>query len=119
MTEAQLLLPDFLLILSGFVLCRYTPLNQGLWEGVERLVYFVLFPVLLFSAIVRSPLNLAGDWPLIGAGLAVMVMGVVLASALALWPGVPLRHHDGHAGAIGGGLKRRWHSSPTQRLMFS
>lgn len=93
MTEAQLLLPDFLLILCGFALCRYTPLDRPLWEGVERLVYFVLFPVLLFSAIVRSPLNLAQDWPLMGAGLSVMVMGVVLSLALGLWPAVPSRHH--------------------------
>lgn len=93
MTEALLLLPDFLLIACGFALCRYTPLNGALWEGIERLVYYVLFPVLLFSAIVRSPLNLATDLPLIGAALALMVCGAALALTLGLWPGVSAAHH--------------------------
>lgn len=93
MTEALLLLPDFLLILCGFALCRYTPLNRSLWEGVERLVYYVLFPALLFSAILRNPLNLATDLPLIGAALAIMLTGVALALALAHWPGVPAAQH--------------------------
>lgn len=97
MAEAQLLLPDFLLILSGFVLCRYTPLDRPLWEGVERLVYFVLFPVLLFTAIARSPLNLASDLPLMGAGLCVTLMGAALALALGMWPGVSAAHHAGGA----------------------
>ena len=93
MTEALLLLPDFLLILCGFALCRYTQLNRSLWEGVERLVYYVLFPALLFSAILRNPLNLATDLPLIGAALAIMLTGVALALALAHWPGVPAAQH--------------------------
>ena len=52
----QLLLPDFALILCGSLVCRYTPLDRTVWEPVERLVYFFLFPVLLFHSIVRSPL---------------------------------------------------------------
>jgi len=59
MDHALLLLPDFLLIACGFVICRYTPLDRPVWDGAERLVYYVLFPVLLFSSIVRSPLSLA------------------------------------------------------------
>ena len=53
----QLLLPDFALILCGYLVCRYTALNRMVWEQVESLVYFFLFPVLLFQSIVRSPLN--------------------------------------------------------------
>src|SRR5690606_8877199 len=49
MSDALLLLPDFLLIVCGFLLCRHTPLNRGVWEAVERLVYYLLFPVLLFN----------------------------------------------------------------------
>ena len=54
----QLLLPDFALILCGFLVCRYTALGRPVWEQVESLVYFFLFPVLLFQSIVRSPLDL-------------------------------------------------------------
>ncbi len=57
MSDALLLLPDFLLIVCGFLLCRYTALNRTVWEQAERLVYYLLFPVLLFNSIVRSPLE--------------------------------------------------------------
>ncbi|MBM3388561.1 MAG: AEC family transporter [Betaproteobacteria bacterium] len=99
MAEALLLLPDFLLILSGFLLCRYTPLGRSLWEGVERLVYFVLFPVLLFTTIARSPLDLASDLPLMGAGLSVTLLGAALALSLGLFPGVARAHHAAGAQA--------------------
>ena len=44
MAYLQLLLPDFILIACGFVICRYTALDRPLWEQVEKLVYFFLFP---------------------------------------------------------------------------
>ncbi len=93
MNDALLLLPDFALILTGFVICRYTPLNRPLWDGVERLVYFVLFPALLFNAILRHPLSLASTLPLATAGLAVVALGVLAAYGLRLWPGVDARLH--------------------------
>ena len=49
---AQLLLPDFTLILFGYLVCRYTALNRSVWQPVESLVYYLLFPVLLFQSIV-------------------------------------------------------------------
>ena len=93
MANALLLIPDFLLILSGFLLRRYTPLTGALWEGVERLVYFVLFPALLFTAIIRNPLDLSQDVPLVAAGLAIILLGIGLALGLRWWPGVPPAHH--------------------------
>ena len=57
MAIALLLLPDFLLILLGFVLCHRTALNRPVWDAAERLVYYLLFPVLLFNSIVKSPLQ--------------------------------------------------------------
>ena len=51
---AQLLFPDFSLILIGYLLCRYTALNKPVWQAVEALVYYLLFPVLLFQSIVRT-----------------------------------------------------------------
>jgi malonate transporter and related proteins len=79
---AQLLFPDFSLILCGYLVCRYTALNRTVWEQVESLVYYFLFPVLLFHSIVRSPLDLAAASSLIGAGLAMGVIGIALAYAL-------------------------------------
>ena len=55
---AQLLFPDFSLILIGYLVCRYTALNRSIWQPVEGLVYYFLFPTLLFYSIIRSPI----DW---------------------------------------------------------
>jgi malonate transporter len=76
---AQLLFPDFSLIVCGYLVCRYTALNRTVWEKVESLVYYFLFPVLLFQSIVRSPLDLGAASSLIGAGL---LLGV----AASPWP---------------------------------
>ena len=82
MIDALILLPDFLLIVTGYLICRHTALNRSVWDGVERLVYFVLFPALLFTAIVRSPLQPAAALPMVACGLAVVTCGIVLAYAL-------------------------------------
>ncbi len=96
----QLLLPDFALILLGYLVCRYTALNRTVWEQVESLVYFFLFPVLLFQSIVRSPLDLGATSSLIAAGLLLGLSGIGLSYLLPLLPGVG-RHIDRreHAGA--------------------
>ena len=93
MPDALLLLPDFLLTVCGFVLCRYTAIDRGVWDGVERMVYFVLFPVLLFSSILRHPLSPASVLPLAASGVGVVTIGIGLAFALRRWPGVDSRLH--------------------------
>jgi predicted permease len=45
-------------ILVGYLLCRFTALDRPVWQAVERLVYFFLFPVSLLQSIVRTPLDL-------------------------------------------------------------
>ena len=93
MLDALLLLPDFLLIFVGFALCRGTALNREVWDGIERLVYYVLFPVLLFNSILKSPLQLQTTLTLGLSGLAVVGSGVLLALALRLLPGIDARLH--------------------------
>jgi malonate transporter and related proteins len=93
MSHALLLVPDFLLILCGFALCRWTALGRGVWDGVERLVYYLLFPVLLFNSILKSPLQPGTTLGLAAAGLLMTVGGVLLAYALRLLPGVDARLH--------------------------
>ncbi len=93
MPDALLLLPDLLLIALGYVLCRHTPLGRPVWDGAERLVYYLLFPALLFNSILSHPVDLAQALPLAGSGLAVVGSGIVLAYALRLWPGVDARLH--------------------------
>jgi len=93
MTDLLLLLPDFLLILTGFALCRYTSLDRPVWEAAEKLVYYLLFPVLLFNSISRSVLQPSATLHLALGGLAVVGSGVLLAYALRLWRGVDAQTH--------------------------
>ena len=88
---AQLLFPDFSLIAIGWLLCRYTALDRRVWDQVESLVYYFLFPVLLFHSIVRSPLDFAATSSLLTAGVGIGLCGIAMAYALPHVPG--LRSH--------------------------
>ncbi len=101
MNYAQLLFPDFSLILLGYLVCRYTQLNRPLWEKVEALVYYLLFPVLLFHSIVKSPLDLqlasklmAAGWTL---GLAAIALAYLLVHTPFLQRYIPSRDHAASA----------------------
>jgi len=96
----QLLLPDFSLILCGHLICRHTALNRTVWQQVDSLVYFFLFPVLLFHAIVKSPLDLGAASGLIAGGWMVAAAGIGLSYALPHlpWIGTRLDRRD-HAAA--------------------
>ncbi len=90
---AQLLFPDFSLIVCGYLICRYTALNRTVWDQVETLVYYFLFPVLLFQSIVRTPLDLGATSAVIGAGLLLGLSGIALAYSLPYLPWLG-RHID-------------------------
>jgi malonate transporter and related proteins len=79
---AQLLFPDFSLILCGYLVCRHTALDRTVWQQVESLVYYFLFPVLLFQSIVKSPLDLGAASSLIAAGLLMGLASIALAYSL-------------------------------------
>ncbi|MBD3893320.1 AEC family transporter [Hydrogenophaga sp.] len=86
MNVVHLLLPDFALILCGYLVCRFTPLNRSVWQPVENLVYYFLFPVLLFHSIVKSPLELEQTASLLLAGVGLGLGGIALAYSLPYWP---------------------------------
>jgi malonate transporter len=106
---AQLLFPDFALILCGYLVCRYTALNRSVWEPVEALVYYFLFPVLLFHSIVRSTLDFQAASGLIGAGLVTGLCGIALSYSL---PWLPLigRHIDARQHAASAQVAFRFNS---------
>jgi len=99
---AQLLFPDFSLILCGYLICRFTALNRSVWQQVDSLVYLFLFPVLLFRSIVKSPLDLEAASSLIGAGLSLGVCAIALSYSLPYWP------------ILGKRLDRRDHAASAQ-----
>jgi malonate transporter and related proteins len=93
MSHAWLLLPDLMLILVGAALCRFTPLGRPIWDAAERLVYYLLFPTLLFTSILKSPLDPQLTLGLGLCGIATVVCGIVLAYASKALPGVDARLH--------------------------
>ena len=97
-----LLLPDFALILCGYLLCRHSALNRQVWDQVDRLVYYFLFPVLLFHSIVKHPLDWQAARPLMGAGLCMAAAGIALAYSLPHWP------------LLGARVDRRLHAAGAQ-----
>lgn len=82
--NALLLFPDFALIAVGFALSQWTTLKRDVWSAVERLVYYVLFPVLLFSTSSRGHYTLGGAASVLLAGIGALVCGIALAYA-AFW----------------------------------
>ena len=103
---ALLLLPDFSLILVGYLVCRHTALDRTVWQPVEALVYYLLFPVLLFRSIVQSPLDGAAASTLMAAGLLLSLGGIALAYALPWLPGLGRRlNRRDHAAAAQVGFR--------------
>ena len=109
MNYLQLLFPDFSLIVCGYLICRYTALGRTVWEQVESLVYYFLFPVLLFHSIVKSPLDLAATSSLIGAGLCMGLAGIAMAYSLPHLPWLG-RHIDAREHAASAQVAFRFNS---------
>ena len=64
-----LLFPEIALIAIGWALYRSGRFSDAFWSGAERLVYFVLFPALLFGALVRNPVSIGASAPMLLAAL--------------------------------------------------
>lgn len=81
MDTALALLPDFALILLGLALRRTLHFGDHFWAGIEKLVYFVLFPALLFNALVRAPIEWQAAPPLLATGAGAMLFAMLAGSA--------------------------------------
>ncbi len=79
MSIALLLIPDFALILFGFFLNRFTDWGRGFWSGLEKLIYYVLFPALLFNSIAKTQIDFVTAAPALKTALVLVIAGVVLA----------------------------------------
>ena len=78
------LLPVFVLIVLGAVLKRTLMRLETQWHGLERLTYYVLFPMLLIQTLVKADLSTA---PIAGVGGALMLSALAVSLlCLALGP---------------------------------
>ncbi|MGB3426689.1 MAG: AEC family transporter, partial [Burkholderiaceae bacterium] len=76
--NALLMLPDFGTILLGALLARRFAYQRGFWDGAERLVYYVLFPALLFNSILSAKFSFATDSLLLAAAVATLLSAAAL-----------------------------------------
>lgn len=87
---ALALLPDFALILLGASLRRLLHLGDHFWSGLEKLVYYVLFPALLFGGLVKARIDWSAAAPMIGVAGGAMATGMLLGLAARLFRITPI-----------------------------
>jgi hypothetical protein len=78
-SAALLLFPDFALIVLGIALRRWFDGSADFWGGLERLIYYVLFPALLFLANARARIDFGAAAPMLASGVAATIAGMGLA----------------------------------------
>lgn len=78
MSVFNLLLPDFSLILLGFLLARKQHWSGHFWTGVEKLVYFFLFPALLFYTTARTQFDFHATGNMLKTGIAATCCAMAL-----------------------------------------
>lgn len=96
MSTALLILPNFVLILLGLALARRFDYGRGFWEGLEKLVYYVLFPALLFRALALADIDLVQAGSAVAAACVFTLAGFALSLAAR-----PLFKLDAHLHATG------------------
>ncbi len=78
------ILPIFLLIVLGNLLSRAPLFPRTAWQGMEQMSYWVLYPVLLFNAILAADMsNMRLDALLAALLITLLIMGILV---MALWP---------------------------------
>jgi len=78
MSIIAILLPDFALIVLGWALYRGGRFGKEFWPGLEKLVYFVLFPTLLFKVTAQAKIDLSAAPGFIATGVAAALVAIVL-----------------------------------------
>lgn len=79
MSVALLVLPDFLLVALGWVLHNKLGYAREFFAGLEKLVYFVLFPALLLHSLLRTPISIGNAAQLLEATLLLLAATIALA----------------------------------------
>ena len=65
-----------MLIVLGALLFRFAPFHKSMWSGLEEIVYFVLFPALLFQSTSTANFHATGIGWVIAAGLFATLVGI-------------------------------------------
>lgn len=78
------ILPIFLLVVLGALLKRWRQIDRDMWNGLEQLGFFVLFPCLLFTTLAKAEFSgIAAGSVALGSIGSLTFIALVLALA---WP---------------------------------
>ena len=78
MAVVQVILPIFLLILLGTAMRRWFGLSQEFWPQLDRLIYYIFFPALLFSSLSHFQIDFGAATPMLIVALIYMGAGIAL-----------------------------------------
>jgi predicted permease len=78
MNPVAALFPDLALIAIGQLLLHSLVRERAVWNGLEKLIYYVLFPALLFDTILHMRLELSTALPAVAVALAAIVVAIAL-----------------------------------------
>jgi predicted permease len=96
METLTLLFPDLALVVIGHLLYRSAIWGRDFWQQLEKMIYFFLFPALLFRTILRADLGSSGALPATGVAVGAVFIGIALAYlAKPLFRPVPVQFASG------------------------
>lgn len=81
MLTVLLIFPDFLIILVGYLLRNHlfsSLFGKDFWTGAEKLVFYVLFPPLLFTSVATSRLTLSEAGYFLSIAITTMMCAVLM-----------------------------------------
>ena len=81
MSVAQAIIPIFALILLGYGLRLWFRLRDDFWPQLDRLIYYVFFPALLFHSLSGFQIDLGAATPMLEASVLYMLAGMALGYA--------------------------------------
>lgn len=81
MSVALAISPIFALILLGYALRRLSRMRDDFWPQLDRLIYYVFFPALLFHSLSGFKVDLSAAAPMLEAATLYMLLGMGLGYA--------------------------------------
>jgi malonate transporter len=78
MSVAQTIIPIFLLILLGVAMRRWFSLREDFWPQIDRLIYYVFFPALLFSTLSHFKIDFGAATPMLMVATLFILCGTGL-----------------------------------------
>jgi malonate transporter and related proteins len=78
------ILPVFLVVMLGVAFKRWPLIPDTMWDGLERMGYYVLFPTLLFATLAKADFSSLAAGSITVAALGMVVVITVL--LFAAWP---------------------------------